>query len=159
MALEGHCGTRGTLSLPKALENKLCIFVPSLALFTPPQPGYFSSNRLSLRAFAGALPKASCLLASRNPAAGTWLVGLLDSSCYPLLAAMIVYPTSGGTGNTVTVIRIGVKSGAHLLERTAMGLHVLDIGDGHERGRRTVPASMPTTVTNAVPGLVAVLPR
>lgn len=73
--------------------------------------------------------------------------------------AMIVYRTSGGTGNTGTAIHIGVKSGAHPLERTAMGLHVLDIGDGHERGGRTVPASMPTTVTNAVPGLVAAPPR
>ncbi|XP_027270752.1 dual specificity protein kinase CLK3 isoform X4 [Cricetulus griseus] len=73
--------------------------------------------------------------------------------------AMTAYPTLGDTGNTVTAIRIGVKSGAHPLERTAMGLHVLDIGDGHEREGHTVPASMPTTVTNAVPGLVAAPPR
>lgn len=72
---------------------------------------------------------------------------------------MTAYPTSGDTGNTVTAIHIGVKSGAHPLERTAMGLHGLDTGDGHERGGHTVPASMPTTVTNAVPGLVAAPPR
>lgn len=72
---------------------------------------------------------------------------------------MTAYPTSGDTANTVTAIHTGVKSGAHPLERTAMGLHVLDIGDGHERGGHTVPASMPTTVTNVVPGLVAAPPR
>lgn len=34
-----------------------------------------------------------------------------------------------------------------------------DIRDGHEKGEHTIPAIMPTTVTNADPGLVAEHPQ
>ena len=42
--------------------------------------------------------------------------------------------TRGDTGNSMTVIHICVKIKAHPLEGTAMGLHVLSIGDSHKRG-------------------------
>nr|KAF6483742.1 CDC like kinase 3 [Rousettus aegyptiacus] len=73
--------------------------------------------------------------------------------------AMTACPTRGDTGNAVTVTHIGVKSGAHPLERTAMDLHVPIIVGVHERGSHTGPASTPTTATNAAPGLVAAPPR
>lgn len=76
-----------------------------------------------------------------------------------LLAAMTAYPTRGGTGNAVIVTHIDVKSGAHLLERTTMDLHVPIIVDGPGIGSHTGLANMPTIATNAAPGLVAVPPR
>lgn len=72
---------------------------------------------------------------------------------------MTACPTRGDTGSTVTATHTGVKTGAHPLERTTMDLHVAIIAGGHGRGSRTGPASMPTTATNAAPGLVAAPPR
>lgn len=78
---------------------------------------------------------------------------------HPLPAAMTACPTRGGTGSVGTATHTGVKSGARPSGRTATGLRVPTTGGGRGTGSHTGPASMPTTATNAAPGLVAVPPR